>query len=379
MAEKKTIKNPFVCQGYDGPEYFCDRMVETNEILSHFANGRNVTLVAPRRIGKTGLIWHVFHQLRMQSKDALCLYLDIFATKTQADFVRMFSKSVIENSLTKGRSIPSRILEFFGSLRPVFSMDPLTGQPSVSVSLEPSQSEMTLKSIFDYLGLLKKDVYVAIDEFQQVAEYSEGGTEALLRSYIQFVPNIHFIFSGSKFHLMTEMFTSAQRPFYHSTEFVNLQPLHEEIYFDFACELFRKKRGALSKEVFHALYQMFDGYTWYMQSVMNRLYEEYVSVKDVSQLNATLMNILKGKSPQYEMLILFLTENQFALLNAVAQEGIVAQPTGREFIVRHRLPSASSVQTALEVLQSRELLYRQPEGYIVYDRFLHYWLRHVYV
>ena len=59
--DKKTkLKNPFVNQGYIGPEYFCDRQQETELMLNHFENGRNITLVAPRRIGKTGLIKHLF-------------------------------------------------------------------------------------------------------------------------------------------------------------------------------------------------------------------------------------------------------------------------------------------------------------------------------
>ena len=45
--DKKTkLKNPFVNQGYIGPEYFCDRQQETELMLNHFENGRNITLVA---------------------------------------------------------------------------------------------------------------------------------------------------------------------------------------------------------------------------------------------------------------------------------------------------------------------------------------------
>ena len=49
-------KNPFVIYGYEGPETFCDRVEETAKMLAAVRNGRNVTLLAERRIGKTGLI-----------------------------------------------------------------------------------------------------------------------------------------------------------------------------------------------------------------------------------------------------------------------------------------------------------------------------------
>lgn len=72
---------------------------------------------------------------------------------------------------------------------------------------------------------------------------------------------------------------------------------------------------------------------------------------------------------------LFLTSNQFALLKSVAKEGVVKEPMAAEFLKKHRLPGASSVRTALEALAEGELLYRQIDGYIVYDRFLALWLR----
>ena len=65
-----------------------------------------------------------------------------------------------------------RLLEFFGSWRPVFSADPMTGLPTVSVSIESSQSEMTLKTIFDYLRTNNRQIYIAIDEFQQITNSS---------------------------------------------------------------------------------------------------------------------------------------------------------------------------------------------------------------
>ena len=56
----KKLNNPFVVYGYKGAEYFCDRVSETEKIIKGLSNERNITLIAPRRIGKTGLIHHVF-------------------------------------------------------------------------------------------------------------------------------------------------------------------------------------------------------------------------------------------------------------------------------------------------------------------------------
>jgi len=374
---KKNIVNPFICQGYESPEYFCDRIEETENMTSTFYNGRNITLISPRRLGKTGLIWNTFHHIKSENKDAICIYIDIFPTKNQSEFVRILGTAVLNETLSKSKMLGKKMLEMLGSLRPVLGVDALTGMPNVTLNVDPTQSEMTIRSIFTYLNKIQREVFIAIDEFQQINEYPESGTEAMLRSYIQFSHNIHFVFSGSKKHIMSEMFTSPQRPFYQSTDILNLAPLNEETYYQFANNFFETNKGGLDREVFRELYDTYDGYTWYVQSVLNRLYEKFRTVSSSAQLRETILNVVESKKPQYESLVMFLTDNQFSLLRAVAKERVAEQPMGKEFIKKHGLSGSSSVKTALDVLCEKELLYRMPEGYIVYDRFMNQWLQRI--
>ena len=374
---KSKQLNPFICQGYESPKYFCDRKEETLLMKSTLYNGRNITLISPRRMGKTGLIWNTFHQIQSENKDAICIYIDIFPTKSQQEMVNMLGSAVLNTAMSKGKVFGRKVLEVLGSLRPVVGVDSLTGMPNVTINIDPSQAEMSLKNIFSYLNRIKKEVFIAIDEFQQITNYPETGTEAMLRSHIQFLQNIHFIFSGSKQHLMSEMFVSPQRPFYQSTDIMNLLPLKENAYYEFANGFFKDKKGGIDEDVFYELYNTFDGCTWYIQSVLNRLYENYRNVETTEQLRSTILSVVESKTPQYESLTQFLTDNQFSLLKAIAKEGIVKEPTGKEFLKKHRLPSASSVKTALDTLADKELLYRQADGYIVYDRFLGLWLRRI--
>ena len=371
----RTLTNPFIYQGYESPKYFCDREVETKTLLSHLKNGRNVTLISPRRIGKTGLIKNTFYHLKEQEKDATCLYIDIFATKNLHDFVELLGVMVINEIVRKNASFIEKTISFFSALRPVLSMDPLTGEPSVSITVEPSKEDITIQSIFNYLNDSEQEVYIAIDEFQQIAEYPEKGTEALLRSYIQFAQHVHFIFSGSKFHLMAEIFGSPKHPFYQSTEMMGLKPLDSDVYYDFCLQFFKEKGGNIEKDIFEYLYNMFEGHTWYIQCIMNRLYEANTNVESIEQVNAAILSILAGREPQFESLSQFFTNNQFSLLKAIAKEGIVAQPTAGRFIKSHNLSGASSTKAALKVLDDKELVYRKPEDYIIYDRFMDLWLK----
>ena len=76
-------KNPFVIRGYAGADYFCDRQKETVKLISAIENDCDVTLIAPRRFGKTGLIHHVFARLPSEYTG---IYLDIYALKDLPSF-----------------------------------------------------------------------------------------------------------------------------------------------------------------------------------------------------------------------------------------------------------------------------------------------------
>ena len=157
MARRKDrkLENPFVYQGYVSPEYFCDRTEETEELIANLHNGRNTVLISPRRIGKTGLIKNTFYRIKETEKDAVCIYIDIFATKNQNDFVQLLASAIAQNVFSREQKAFKRLLEFFGSWRPVFSVDPLYGLPTVSVTIEPTMTTATIKTRFGARLLVK--------------------------------------------------------------------------------------------------------------------------------------------------------------------------------------------------------------------------------
>ncbi len=373
--KRQKIDNPFLTYGYVSPDYFCDREVETKDIVAAFHNRRNVTLIAQRRIGKTGLIKNVFHQIMEDEKDAVCVYIDIFSTRSLQDFVVLFGKSILEAAQTKGEKILQKAVSALTHCRPTFTIDPMTGAPSVTLNIVPSQEEQTLKEIFAYMQNSGHRFYVALDEFQQINQYPEKGTEALLRSYIQFLTGTSFIFSGSSRHLMTEMFVSAKRPFYQSTQIMELNVIGLSEYYDFADAFFKQRGGSISEEAFEALYNKFDGLTWYVQAMLNRLYEHYVNVDSLELIDATAHRLVEENTAVFQTLTSLLPDKQLSLMRAIAAERIVSAPNNGTFIRRHNLKAASSVSSALKALVDKELVYQTPKGYIVYDRILALWLR----
>ncbi len=370
----KQINNPFVIYGYKGADYFCDRRKETELITMALKNERNIVLISPRRIGKTGLIHHVFEQIGHEEPDTMCFYVDINATRNLSQFVQLLGKTVIGKLDTFSQAAIRKVTTFFANYKPTLSFDELTGIPTFSITVSPNQTEESLKHIFDYLKLSGKRIYIAIDEFQQISEYAEGGAEALLRSYIQFLPNVYFIFAGSKQHIMTDMFLSAKRPFYQSSQILNLPLIDQHEYCTFANRWLAKIGLRFGEDTFAYLYDKVDGQTWYIQDILNRLYQngKEITVVEVNEVIAELVNEQETAFISYYD---SLTDNQAALLSAIAMNGSVPSVLSQEFIGKYGLPAASSVSLALKALVNREFVYKYEGNYIIYDRFFGIWLR----
>ena len=348
--------NPFLISGYYGPEFFCDREQEAGSILEALQNGRNVTLTAPRRMGKTGLIRHVFYRLKELQPDIATFYLDIYSTQSLGDFVRLFAGTVLGQLDSAPQKALSRISRFVRSCRPVFTFDELTGAPKVTIDVAPAEEENTLKEIFEYLGSSEKRCYVAIDEFQQI------------------LPNVNFIFAGSRQHLMQEMFTSSKRPFYQSTQLLTIGPIQQDEYAGFATGHFAAHGVKLPQEVFNTIYEKYEGHTWYVQCILNRLYG-YDRDVDMELVSYATEQILAEYSYIYADLLKAYTAGQVRLLKAIAKEGCVKEVLAGDFISTYGLRAASSVSAALKKLLENELVYHAADGYMVYDRFMGEWLR----
>ena len=366
--------NPFLVTGYHSPEYFCDRRQETETMIQALYNGRNVTLIAPRRMGKTGLVKHVFYKLREQEPDIVTFYMDIYSTQALGDFIRLFASTVLGRLDSVPQKALGRVGKFIKSCRPVFTFDELTGQPKVTIDIVPSSEEATLREIFDYLRSSEKRCYIAIDEFQQIAEYPEKGAEALLRSYIQFVPNINFIFAGSKQHIMQQMFHSPKRPFYQSTQTQVIDRIARDEYYRFAADFFTRQGRKLAEETFGYLYDAFDGHTWYIQTLLNRLYG-YAGNPDIGMVDYAIGEVVAESTYTYENLLAAYPASNIRLLKAIAKAGCDREINSGNFITEYRLRAASSVNSALKRLIDREMVYKTADGYIVYDRFMAIWLR----
>lgn len=370
------VLNPFVIGKYLSKDYFCDREQETAFMVKQIRNGRNVTLIADRRIGKSGLISHVLSQPEIE-KQFYTIVVDLYSTGTLSEMVHVFSNEVYRSVKRQSQSWFDKFFQILSSLRVGFKMDVLTGAPTFDIGIgDISSPEMTLDQLFDYLELADKPCVVVFDEFQQIANYPEKNIEALLRTYIQRCKKTQFIFLGSRKHMMTQMFLSPSKPFYQSTINTGLDPIPRDTYVAFAQRMFGLGDKQVTSDAVEQVYDLCRGVTWYMQMLLNEMFTLTMpnNICNVDSIEEALRNVIQIQEPFFREILAALPTKQKSLLFAIVKERKVENITSGGFVQKYKLVSASSVQSALKGLVEKDLVIEQDGIWRVYDIFLENYL-----
>ena len=375
MAEV-IVNNPFVVGKYLSDKYFCDRETETEFLRKQMTNGRNVALISPRRLGKSGLIRHLFNQPDIR-EHYYVFFVDIYATSSLAEFVYLLGKEIYEVLKPLPTVWKEKFFQLMTSLRIGFKLDPMTGLPGLDLGLGDIHSpETTLDEIFNYLTQADKPCIIAIDEFQQIQTYAEKNVEALLRTKIQQCQTAQFIFAGSKRHMMSNMFNSPAKPFYQSAISMGLEAIPINTYADFAIRLFEERGKSVERETIEEVWKKYEGYTWFVQMMMNELFaltpEKGCCRADM--IEEARKNVILSQEGSYKDMLANVPPKQKTVLQAIAKEGVAKNVTSGNFIKKYNLNSASSVQAAIKLLLKNDIITTTDEGYRIYDYFFSDWL-----
>ena len=371
------LKNPFVISGYESPAYFCDREVETVNLLRYVLNGRNVAVISTRRMGKTGLIRHCFQQHEIKEQYNT-FFIDIYSTSSLREFVFALGKEIFEVLKPKDRKFLDQFFSIITSLRAGFRLDGISGEPTFEIGLgDIQQASSTLEEIFSYLEQADKRCIVAIDEFQQIENYAENNVEAILRTLIQKSTNINFIFAGSQHHLMSNMFLSPARPFYQSVSMLHLESISLSAYEKFVFHHFNANNRQIEHELIEVIYIKFEGHTWYLQMMFNELFSltEVGGTCKLSSFDEALGNLIYSQEFTFQEILSRLPEKQKEILIAISKEGKASGVTSSDFIRKYKLHTPSSVQSALKYLLEKNLVTQHNTVYQVYDRFFGIWIK----
>ena len=350
------MENPFVIKSYESKELFCDREEELQLMLRNCINNTDMTLISQRRMGKTGLILRLFDELRETRPEIHTIYLDIFASRSIDDFIKLLAEAIMKSFQPK-TSIGDKLMTFIKSLRPQLSFDNITGEPQLQIAYQTAhEKEYTLRGLLDFLDSQNEHIVIAIDEFQQIRDYPEKNMEALLRTYIQQTHHLTFIFCGSKKHLMADIFSNEKKPFYNSTAFVSLDKISEVSYAAFIRRLLDERGRSITDEALQFILEWTRRHTYYTQQVCHTVFANESTNITIDDVKCACQQLMKQGETVFLQYRQMLTDKQWNYLIAVAKEGSVQQITASEFLKNHNIGTPSTSRRLADALCEKGLL-----------------------
>lgn len=372
-----SLNNPFLTNGYVSDEYFCERKKETEEFLMEMSQGKNISVLSHRGMGKTTFVEHCLMQLP-KVDDYYIFRIDIGSTRSLREFVYLLGKNILNTLRPYGRKATQLFSDTLLSIRYEFKFD-TSLVASWSIELGDIKSpKTTLKEIFSYLSIADKPCIVVIDEYQLVTSYPGNNIKTFIGNRMRSCSNARFVLGGSRRHQANEYNPELFPSFYTDFSIVRLKPLKKHIYFSYAAKHFADAGKRLMYEVIDSLYLRFDGITYYMQKVLSVLFDQTPEGGSCSadMIDTAINTILNSYALIYTDYIFQFPEKQKEVLIAFCKKGKEPSPNSIEFIMSYGIPTSSTVHTALSGLLEKGAITKwNNKYYVASDRFFSLWVK----
>ena len=368
--KNNKIMNPFSYGTIVKATNFYDRKTECERLVGTLSGGNNVVLYAPRRFGKTSLVFKAIEQL--EALGFVCVYFDFMPVFSPESFVRLYTKALSEkqSNLNKFARVFTSITK---SIRPVltFGQD---GTPEFSIDFANTEVDETVISqlldIPEHLAGKNKRVIVFFDEFQEVEKLKNINFEALLRSKIQQQQKTSYLFFGSKTHLLKEMFNNKKKAFYNSASQMTIGPLPQKDTIEFLQTKFATSNISIDENTAKYLIAVASDIPHYIQLLASEIWQDAINNQLViidKMVDDSAKKVLAHKSDYYMELFDRQSQSRKQLLKALTVEG--KSIFSSEYIKKHRLPATATLQRATKELINNGIIEKKSDEYFIADPF----------
>ena len=374
-------RNPFIFGKVVTGKYFTNRTKELKELKHDIKNHINVILYGPRRYGKSSLIFHLFESLRKENRDFIGIYIDFYRIYSKEKFIKIFAESA---SKALGWNV-SKILEFFkGILKTVVPRVTVDNEGKPVVDFNPqfnwapsAESDRLLEDVMQIpikLADTGKTVCIAFDEFQEIKKLNGNELLKELRSFIQLQKEVSYIFSGSKTHLMKDLFANKLNPFYNIGKIKYIDKIDTFELVEFLSKGFRDASKDITLDMAKEICNISDSVPYYTQMLAYEIFNISGIEKEITKdtVNQAVELILTSKSEEY----IFIWEN-LSLTQKKALE-IVIKNDGKSIYNSNTLSkfhiASSSLNKAIDELKNKTIIDSERQLLIFTDIFFKEWL-----
>ena len=372
--------NPFRYGALALDDAFTDRDAEVAELLADVLNGQDVVVFAPRRYGKSSLVWRVSE--RAIAQDVLVAHVNLMTTPTGERLAEKLAETIHDDLASTLFRARERLRVFSGlRITPIVTVDPTTGKLGFSFDAgrQPQDLDATLERLLELPGQLAAErgrrVALVLDEFQEIVDI-DPELPKIMRSVFETQPEVAHVYLGSKRHMLERIFNDENEPFWRSAKQMEIGVIAPELFRGYIDAQFARTGRRVEAEVVDRVLEATLGHPYATQELCYFVWEENAEcgVAASEHYEAGLEKLLRAEHAHFGLVWEKAARAQRLVLHALAREP--GRPLAGDYRRRHGLPGPSSVQRALDALRKDELVARDANGeFRISEPFLAEWLR----
>ena len=372
--------NPFRYGALALDDAFTDREAEVAGLLTDVLNGQDVVVFAPRRYGKSSLVWRVSQDALAQG--VLVAHVNLMTTPTTERLAEKLAETIHDDLASTLFRARERLRVFAGlRITPVVTVDPNTGKLGFTFDAgrQPQDLDATLERLLELPGQLAAErgrkVALVLDEFQEIIDI-DPDLPRLMRSVFETQPDVAHVYLGSKRHMLERIFNDENEPFWRSAKQMELGVIAPPLFRGYIEAQFERTRRRIDAAVVDRVLDATLGHPYATQELSYFLWGETPEggSAGVAHYDDALEKLLRSEHAHFGLVWEKAARAQRLVLRALASEP--GQPLSGAYRRRHGLPAPSSVQRALDALVKDELVARDGSGeYRIMEPFLAEWLR----
>lgn len=351
------MNNPFKFGTIVEDQYFTDRKQELEAVNRALASENHLTIISPRRYGKSSLVRKAVEQ---SGRPSVTVNMQMIGN--ESEFAARILKEVFK--LKRWEKIKHLLTHF--SVIPTITTNPLSD--NIEVSFRTGEDSPSL--IDDALSLLEKisspkdKLIVVFDEFQEAVEIKKG-MDKRLRGIIQGQKGINYIFLGSQEAMMSEIFENEKSPFYHFGTLIRLTKIPEmdfnEYITDRLSETLREAAVDTAKEILSVT----RCHPYYTQQLSSQVWE-------ISAYETDNDNLVKKATERLIMNHGLDYDRLWASFNRTDRATLKTLSFGRNPLTDRSFPT-STAYSSIKRLERAGYIIRDAE-YEVEDPFFRQWI-----
>jgi len=284
-------------------ENFTGRKELLEKVKMYMEMHQSIVLVAPRRYGKSSIIRNVLDN----TPNCRHIEIDLMKIYNKRDLAEKIIEETyklvgINNVWEYAKKTGIQSLQVINTI--LNSVHVTFDEAEIGITLDLASKKDDDVFLLHALSLPEKiaeklsiQIIFAIDELGEIKNLKEyKKILEVMRSVFQTFEHTNFIFAGSQYSLMNEIFTDRNSPFFRFAEILNVPTMKEEEFEGYFEKVFKTKEISLYENFTKDLVQVSGGIPYYIIKIAQ---EVFVAAAINKKMNTYPIDICKAALARY--------------------------------------------------------------------------------